>query len=205
MASRLRTGSADMAPPISSGRGPVLWGCALAVLSIALGFGCASTSPARFPSGRALQLNVPYFPQQVGLCGPASLTSVLNYWREETSVEEVARAVYLPQLNGALGIDLTHFAQKKGMQAESYTGSLLDIKDHLARGIPLIAFLNLGGRVFPVGHFVVITGLDEAREEVIVHSGSEANKPIPYQTFIAAWEKTRYWTLQVLPPRPASL
>ncbi len=115
-------------------------------------------------------------------------------------MEEVTRAVYLPELNGALGIDLTHFARKKGMRAESYAGSLSDIKDHLSRGIPLVAFLNLGGRVFPVGHFVVITGLDETRQEVIVHSGSEENKPIPYETFIAAWEKTHYWTLQVLPP-----
>ncbi len=169
-------------------------------LFILFGFGCAATGQIASPSGQALRLDVPYFPQQVGLCGPASLTSVLKYWREEASVEEVARAVYLPELKGALGIDLTHFARQKGMQAESYAGSLADIRDHLSRGIPLIAFLNLGGRIFPVGHFVVITGLDEAREEVIVHSGAEANKPIPYRTFIAAWEKTNYWTLQVLPP-----
>lgn len=120
-------------------------------------------------------------------------------------MEEVTRAVYLPELNGALGIDLTHFARKKGMRAESYTGSLPDIKDHLSRGIPLIAFLNLGGRVFPVGHFVVITGLDETLEEVIVHSGDEENKSIPYHTFIAAWEKTNYWTLQILPLRVSRL
>jgi len=177
-----------------------VFGSALVVLFIAFGSACASTGRTHSPSAGALRLAVPYFPQQVGLCGPASLTSVLTYWQAETSVEEVTRAVYLPELNGALGIDLTHFARKKGMRAESYTGSLADIKDHLSRGIPLIAFLNLGGRVFPVGHFVVITGLDEARQEVIVHSGSEENKPIPYPTFIAAWEKTNYWTLQVLPP-----
>lgn len=193
------TGPAEIAPRISFGRRRALLGYALAVLFIALGSACASTGKTRSPSAEALRLDVPYFPQQAGLCGPASLTSVLKYWREETTVEEVTRAVYLPELNGALGIDLTHFARKKGMRAESYAGSLPDIKDHLLRGIPLIAFLNLGGRVFPVGHFVVVTGLDETREEVIVHSGSEANKPIPYQTFIAAWEKTNYWTLQVLP------
>ena len=173
----------------------------LAVFFLLFSSACAATAKGPSASGPALQLKVPYFPEQVGLCGPASLASVLNYWREETTVEEVARAVYLPQLNGVLGIDLTHFARQKGMRAESYTGSLSDIKEHLSRGVPLIAFLNLGVRVFPVGHFVVITGLDEAREEVIVHSGTEANKPIPYQTFIAAWEKTHYWTLQVLPPR----
>lgn len=162
---------------------------------------CASTEKMHVPASGALQLEVPYFPQQVGLCGPASLTSVLKYWREEISVEEVTRAVYLPELKGALGMDLTRFARKMGMRAESYAGSLPDIKDHLSQGIPLIAFLNLGGRVFPIGHFVVITGIDETREEVIVHSGSEENKPISYQTFIAAWEKTNYWTLQVLPSR----
>jgi ABC-type bacteriocin/lantibiotic exporter with double-glycine peptidase domain len=180
-------------------------GYVLASLFIALGSACASTGKTDSPSADALRLDVPYFPQQAGLCGPASLTSVLTYWREEISVEEVTRAVYLPELNGALGMDLTRFARSKGMRAESYAGSLSDIKDHLSQGIPLIAFLNLGGVVFPVGHFVVITGLDEAREEVIVHSGSEENKPIPYQTFMAAWEKTNYWTLQLLPPTASSL
>lgn len=183
---------------MSSGMIPVLLRSSLAILFLALVSACAP-GQMRSPSPEALRLNVPYFPQQVGLCGPASLTSVFHYWREEISVEEVTRAVYLPELNGALGIDLTHFARKKGMRAESYAGSLPDIKRHLSQGIPLIAFLNLGGRVFPVGHFVVITGLDETREEVIVHSGSEENKPIPYQTFVAAWEKTKYWTLQVVP------
>lgn len=183
---------------MSSGMIPVLLRSSLTILFLTLVSACAP-GQMRSPSPEALRLNVPYFPQQVGLCGPASLTSVFHYWREEISVEEVTRAVYLPELNGALGIDLTHFARKKGMRAESYAGSLPDIKKHLSQGIPLIAFLNLGGRVFPVGHFVVITGLDETREEVIVHSGSEENKPIPYPTFVAAWEKTNYWTLQVVP------
>lgn len=186
---------------ISTGASRALLRPSLALFFLILVSACASTGRALPSSEQALRLNVPYFPQQVGLCGPASLTSLLSYWREEISVDEVARAIYLPGLNGALGIDLTRFARERGMKAESYAGSLSDIKDHLSRGIPLIAFLNLGGRIFPVGHFVVITGIDEGREEVIVHSGTEANKPIPYQTFIAAWEKTHYWTLQVLPPR----
>lgn len=173
--------------------------CILA-LFFSLFSGCASAvrpSPASAPP---LLLKVPYFPQQVGLCGPASLASVLNYWKEAVSVDEVAQAVYLPRLQGALGFDLVLFARKKGMRAENFKGSLGAVRDRLSQGVPLIAFLNLGNRLFPVGHFVVITGIDEERGRVIVHSGAEENKPIPYPTFMTAWEKTGFWALQIVPP-----
>ncbi|HLG21495.1 MAG TPA: C39 family peptidase [Candidatus Manganitrophaceae bacterium] len=151
-------------------------------------------------SARTLLLDVPFFPQQENLCGPASLASILHYWNEKTPVEEIARAVYLPKLKGSLGIDLARFARDKNFKAEYYNGSLSDLRGHLARGVPVIAFLNLGNRLFPAGHFVAVTGLDERREEVIAHSGTEPNKRIPYKVFIAAWEKTRFWTLRVTPP-----
>jgi ABC-type bacteriocin/lantibiotic exporter with double-glycine peptidase domain len=158
----------------------------------------SGTSPVRHQEG-VLLLDVPFFPQPEGLCGPASLASVLHFWKKKTSVEEIKQAVYLPQLNGTLGIDLTRFARNEGFIANSFAGTLSQMRERLSEGIPLIAFLNLGTQLFPVGHFIVVTGIDEKREEVIAHSGSEANKPIPYQTFLAAWKKTDYWTLQVSP------
>jgi ABC-type bacteriocin/lantibiotic exporter with double-glycine peptidase domain len=161
----------------------------------------ADMTASDFSQEEKLLLDVPFFPQPEGLCGPASLASVLHFWKRTTSVEEIKEAIYLPKLNGTLGIDLTRFARKEGFLADSFTGTLPALRERLSGGIPLIAFLNLGNRFFPVGHFIVVTGIDEKREEVIAHSGSEANKPIPYQTFLAAWKKTDYWTLQIVPPR----
>lgn len=175
------------------------------VLTLILLLGaCAPTGFVAPPHEGGLLLKVPFFPQPEGLCGPASLASVLNYWQEKgsqekTSLDEIRRAVFLPQLNGTLGLDLTRFARNKGWAAHSFKGTLSDLRDRLAQGMPLIAFLNLGNRFFPVGHFIVVTGINEGREEVIAHSGSEANKAIPYRTFMAAWSRTDFWTLQVLP------
>lgn len=176
------------------------------LLSVALFLtACAARGPgasasAGWPAPPPLFLNVPFFSQQDNLCGPAALASVLHYWRDTTTVEEISRAIYLPQLKGTLGIDLAHFARDKKFNAAFYNGSLADVRRHLERGIPLVAFLNLGYRLFPAGHFVVLTGLDERKEEVIVHSGLEPNKPIAYKDFMAAWKKTEYWTLEVVPP-----
>ncbi|MFQ5950230.1 MAG: C39 family peptidase [Nitrospiria bacterium] len=147
-------------------------------------------------------LSVPFFSQTDGLCGPAALAAVLNYWQEGTAVEEIKRAVFLPQLNGTLGFDLARFARSRGFIAKSFTGSLSRLRELLIQGIPSIAFLNLGNRFFPAGHFVVVVGIDDKREEIIVHSGSEANKAVPFRVFVNAWKKTDYWTLQVIPPRP---
>lgn len=147
-----------------------------------------------------LLLEVPFFPQPEGMCGPASLASVLHFWKKNITVEEIKQAIYLPKLNGTLGIDLTRFARDEGFLARSFTGTLPEVRDRLANGIPVIVFLNLGSRSFPVGHFIVVTGIDEKREEVIAHSGAEPNKPISYETFLADWKKTGHWTLEVVPP-----
>ncbi|MFQ5780429.1 MAG: C39 family peptidase [Nitrospiria bacterium] len=145
-------------------------------------------------------LSVPFFSQTDGLCGPAALAAVLNYWQEGTAVEEIKHAVFLPQLNGSLGFDLARFARSRGFTAKTFTGSLSRLRALLIQGIPSIAFLNLGNRFFQAGHFVVVVGIDEKRKEIIVHSGSEANKGLPFPVFMNAWKKTDYWTLQVIPP-----
>jgi len=155
------------------------------------------------PGPRAeIQLEVPFFPQASGHCGPGALASVLNYWQEKSRPEEISETVYLPELKGALPFDLAHYARSRGFYATSFKGSLEDLRDRLLRGHPLVAFLNLGTSLFPVGHFLVVTGLDPATQRVIVHSGMRQNKAVSYERFLAAWKGGGYWTLDIRPSEP---
>ena len=148
----------------------------------------------------AIQLDVPFFPQPSGQCGPGALASVLNYWNAKTTPEEIAKKVDLPRLKGALPFDLTHYARSKGFRASSFKGNIRDLQEKLGRGRPLVAFLNLGTTFFPVGHFLVVTGIDPEKKLIIVHSGMRQNKAVSYDRFITAWKGGGYWTLEVTPP-----
>lgn len=146
-----------------------------------------------------MQLNIPFFPRRAGLCGPASLASVLNFWGYEITPEEIAAEIYLPKIRGTLHFDLSLFARTKGFSAAAYRGSLEDLKDRISKGIPLIAFLNIGNAFIKSGHFLVVTGFAPGRNAVIVHSGQTGDLTMPLKRFMAAWEGGAYWTLEITP------
>jgi ABC-type bacteriocin/lantibiotic exporter with double-glycine peptidase domain len=144
---------------------------------------------------------VPFYPQKEYQCGPASLAAVLNYWGQNVTPEEIAQAIYLPRLKGSLNIDLWRYAAAQGFDARMKEGSLEELQVHLARNQPVIAFLNLGFSFFPVGHFLVVVGLDPDQQAVIAYSGAEKNKRIPFREFLSDWKKTQYWYLIITPKK----
>lgn len=146
-----------------------------------------------------LHIVVPFFPDDTDQCGPATLASVMAYWGIPSNPQMLKEEIYLPRLGGTLPIDLLLAAQAHGLQGEFYGGSLDNVRTELKARHPLVAFLNLGYTIFPRGHYVVITGFDDERQGVYVHSGLERDTFLPYAEFLPSWEKTGRWTLLVLP------
>jgi ABC-type bacteriocin/lantibiotic exporter with double-glycine peptidase domain len=142
---------------------------------------------------------VPFYPQRKYQCGPASLAAVLNYWGRNDSPEQIAQAIYLPRLKGSLSLDLWRYARDEGFDAQIQEGTLEKLQGHLAQKQPVIAFLNLGFKFFPIGHFLVVVGLDPEQQAVIAYSGTEKDKRIPYDKFLSDWKKTQYWSLVITP------
>lgn len=177
--------------------GPLLWAGMWGLLVI----GCTGQGPVvqSDPIDHIVHIVVPFFPDDTDQCGPATLASVLTYWGVPTNPPALKEEIYLPRLGGTLPIDLLLAAQARGLRAEFYSGSLDNVRDELEAGHPLVAFLNLGYAVFPQGHYVVITGFDDQRRGVYVHSGLERDVFLPYERFLGSWEKTGRWTLLILP------
>jgi ABC-type bacteriocin/lantibiotic exporter with double-glycine peptidase domain len=160
---------------------------------------CAGQSPVQIKNGSAHRIVVPFFADGTDQCGPATLASILTYWGVSTEPRVLKKEVYLPQLRGTLPIDMFLAAQAFGMKVESYNGTLENLRSELNSGHPLVAFLNLGYKLLPQGHYVVITGYDDQRQGVYIHSGLEPDKFVSYERFLKDWKKTGQWTLLVLP------
>jgi ABC-type bacteriocin/lantibiotic exporter with double-glycine peptidase domain len=172
---------------------------ALAILTLIV-LGCSSGSKyAELRDARPLYVEgVPFYPQLEAQCGPASLAAVLNYWGKQVTPEEIAREIYVPRLKGSLSLDLWRYAGNQ-MEAAVHRGSLEYLQAHLMRNEPIVASLNLGYRLVPLGHYLVVVGLEPAHRVVIAYSGTERNSRIPFDEFLSAWEKTGYWALLVRP------
>lgn len=177
--------------------------CWIAAAGCAGPSGLAGTLPRDRHHGPYYLEGVPFFPQEAYQCGPASLAAVLHYWGRAVTPGEIAEAVYLPQRKGSLSLDLWRYARDEGFESRIEDGSIGWLESQLRQKRPVIAFLNRGFRFFPLGHFVVVVGLDPDRETIIAHSGHDQNKRIPYQKFLADWEKTGFWSLLIFPKEKA--
>ena len=156
------------------------------------------------PSGsikRRVHLVVPFFPDNTDQCGPAALASILTYWGISSEPRTLKEEIYLRRLRGTLSIDLLLAAQSRGLQAMGSGGTLDRLKTELAADRPVVALLNLGWTFYPQGHYVVVTGYDELRQGVYVHSGLARDVFVPYALFLVHWEKTGRWMLQMQPAK----
>lgn len=155
--------------------------------------------PDKAGDPKIYQIVVPFFPQGKNQCGPASLASILKFYQIDTNPDEISKEIYLSSVKGTLNIDLLFYARSRGLVAEAYHGDMEDLKRQIAESRPLLLFLNLGLKIFPAGHYVVVTGFNDRDNIVYAHSGGERDKPIRYSDFMRAWEEGDFWTLLIRP------
>lgn len=154
---------------------------------------------ARSPFDRRVHLIVPFFPDETDQCGPATLASLLTYWGISSDPRTLKEEIYLRRIRGTFSIDLLLAAQSRGLQVEGFGGTLEQLKAEVAAGHPVVALLNLGWAIFPQGHYVVVTGYDEQRQGLYVHSGLVRDVFVPYAEFLDNWDKTGRWMLRAQP------
>jgi tetratricopeptide (TPR) repeat protein len=142
-------------------------------------------------------LPVPFVPQQKDTCAAAALSMVLAYHGRDVPHDAIAAALVEKELRGIRGSRLADFARERGMVAVAFAGDMGLLREHLARGRPLILAIGAGrGRY----HDVVAVGIDDERRALIVNDPAEgAGRAIPLTRLAKKWKATGNWTLLVQP------
>jgi ABC-type bacteriocin/lantibiotic exporter with double-glycine peptidase domain len=141
--------------------------------------------------------NVPFYPQTDFQCGPSSLAGVLNYYGKHISPSQIAEQIFDEKIRGTLSIDMALYARDQGFVAEWYTGAVKDLRENIDNNLPLIAMIDLGVGPVQRPHFLVVVGYDS--KGVIVNSGGDQHKIIPWNRFQNQWSRTSLWTLRIHP------
>jgi ABC-type bacteriocin/lantibiotic exporter with double-glycine peptidase domain len=141
--------------------------------------------------------NVPFYPQESYQCGPASLAGVLNYWKVSVAPDEIAKEIFSKSVQGTLTIDMVLYAQKRGLNAIQYKGTIEDIKRNVDYGYPVIVLVDHGISLFQLNHFMVVIGYNG--KGIVVNSGKYNDKVIGEQDFLKIWERADFWTLLIKP------
>ena len=160
-------------------------------------FSCTGTPDLK--ESRAFQIieSVPFYPQKAYRCGPASLAGVLNYWATGISPDDVAGEIYSESAKGTLDIDMILYAERKGLKARHYNGNAEDIRRNIDLGYPVIVLVDYGFWVYQQNHFMVVIGYN--KNGILVNSGTEQLKFIPFKVFLKSWKRTNFWTMLITP------
>jgi ABC-type bacteriocin/lantibiotic exporter with double-glycine peptidase domain len=145
-----------------------------------------------------LVANVPFHPQEYHQCGPASLAGVLNFLGDPATPEEIASAVFRPDLRGSVSLDLALFPRSRGLATRFYRGAPADLLAAVDAGLPLVLMLDQGFAGVRVYHFAVLIGYRP--EGVILNSGRSQGLLTPWASFLAQWAGAGNWTLEVSRP-----
>lgn len=141
---------------------------------------------------------VPFFPQEAYQCGPAAMAMVLGWSGLSVEPDDLVEEIYTPGRKGSLQPSLVAAARRRGRLAYTFNGPQ-PLLAELAAGHPVIVLQNLGTATFPAWHYAVVVGLNRLEQEIVLHSGTVAHRPMAWSRFLFTWERGRYWGLVVLP------
>jgi predicted double-glycine peptidase len=147
---------------------------------------------------------VPFVKQEKNGCGAASVAMILQYWqpqrgqKKSTDEEQIQQSLYSSKAQGTYASDLEHYLDQRGFRTFAFHGQWSDLKEHLEKGRPLIVALKPARQA--EFHYVVVTGLDWARDLVLTNDPAE-RKLLKRErlNFDKEWEAAGNWTLLAVP------
>jgi len=171
-----------------------------ALLLGALLAACQTVPPPERAEARPKQsLDVPFIPQDAYQCGPAALGMMLQWNGLPGDKEALVDEVWLPERQGALGIELVAAGRARGLLAYPVNTPATLIQEVQA-GHPVLVLQNLALPQWPLWHYAVVIGYRDGGERIILHSGTDQATQSRWNRFLRTWARGRYWGFVLLPP-----
>jgi len=159
----------------------------------------SGTTLATAPAAAELA-QTPFFPQTDYQCGPAALATVLAASGAPAAPEALAAEVYLPARRGSLQLELIAASRRHGRVPYVLAPTLDAVAAELADGRPVLVLQNLGLSWIPLWHYAVVIGLDPAQGAVVLRSGRDRRRQMPYARFLDSWVRAGHWALVTVAP-----
>jgi predicted double-glycine peptidase len=153
-------------------------------------------------------LDVPFVQQVKAGCGSAAVAMVIEYWarqfpgldKAQADAERINQLLPATSPKGIQGEALKRYLDGRGFQAFIFEGEMSDLRNHFAKGRPVIVCLApKGNRGFL--HYAVVAGLDE--KDVWLNDPARGKLfREDVERFTTEWRRTDNWALLAV-PRPA--
>ena len=152
-----------------------------------------------------LRLDVPFIKQEKDGCGAASIAMVMQYWARQQNrsagdsadAARIQEKLYSAEAHGIYASAMEQYFQQHGYRTFAFRGAWDDLKEHLAKGRPLIVALKPSSGDAAL-HYVVVVGLEP---DVVVVNDPAQRKLLKEDraSFQKEWRAASQWTLLALP------
>jgi len=156
--------------------------------------GCASI---QYPEGAIPSLALHPQSKDTDQCGPSTLRSVLLYYGQDISLEEIRGETFSPAAKGTLLTDLSRFARKHGFATELSQGTPQDLQQAIFNITPPIILLKFKAGPLSSAHITAVTGIE--KEGVFVIGSEPDDDFYPKNLFEDAWYKAGNMMLLITP------
>ncbi|MCB1685506.1 MAG: PA2778 family cysteine peptidase, partial [Pseudomonadales bacterium] len=155
---------------------------------------CAGLQPGRPLTDHPVEiLTVPFHPQTTDQCGPAALTSVLQFSGVEVTFEQIRERVYVPDRQGSLQLELLAASRGEDRLPVRVPTTALEIITLLESGRPVLVMQNLGVAFLPLWHFAVVVGYLPESDRFVLRSGTDSRRLMSRRAFEASWSRAERW------------
>ncbi|HWQ53971.1 MAG TPA: C39 family peptidase [Bryobacteraceae bacterium] len=150
-------------------------------------------------------IDVPFVRQEREGCGSAAASMVMRHWMvngarvdpDAADAAAIQRALHSSSAKGIYASSLRRYFERHGFTVHLVHGEMEDLQHHVARGRPLIACLEPRRGDL---HYVVVVGIDQDKDEVIVHDPARGSFLREKGAgFRERWKATGNWTLLAVP------
>ncbi len=142
----------------------------------------------------------PFFPQAEDQCGPAALATILNHAGVALRLAEARSAVYIPERQGSLQVELVAAIRSYGRVPYQIEPRLSSLIAELRAGRPVLILQNLGIKIAPLWHYAVVVGHSPEERQVVLRSGSIKRHVLSEAKFLRSWRRGDYWGVVALRP-----
>ncbi len=136
---------------------------------------------------------VPFFKQSKYHCGPSALASVLNYYEQKVSINEIIDALESETVRGSLNIEMLLFPRRFGLITEMINGDIESVKNNIRKRRPAILLIDNGFSIYRIPHYIVVTGYDYEENVFLAHWGDEENRVISGEDLERRWMRMGGW------------
>lgn len=152
------------------------------------------------PSPSVELTETPFFPQSDDQCGPAALATILNQSGIDVGLEEARSAVYIPERQGSLQVELVAAIRGYGRVPYQIEPRLSSLIAELQAGRPVLILQNLGIKIAPLWHYAVVVGHSPEERQIVLRSGSIKRHVLSEAKFLRSWRRGDYWGVVALRP-----